>query len=56
VERLWYIVKWEYIYLMDYDTVATLATGLQAFFQFYNYEQTHQSREYCMPAEVCHAN
>jgi putative transposase len=52
VERLWRSVKYEDIYLKDYVTVPALATGLDAYFQFYNDERLHQSLAYRTPAEV----
>jgi len=36
VERLWRSVKYEDIYLKDYERVVELETGLEAYFRFYN--------------------
>ena len=55
VERLWRTVKYEDIYLKDYATPPTLATGLGDYFGFYNFERLHQSLGYLVPAEV-HCN
>ena len=55
VERLWRTVKYEDIYLKDYVTAPTLATGLGDYFSFYNFERLHQSLGYLVPAEV-HCN
>jgi len=55
VERLWRTVKYEHIYLHDYDDVPALETGLHGYFQFYNYERPHQSLGYRTPAEVHYA-
>jgi putative transposase len=52
VERLWRTVKYEHLYLMDYDAVPDLETGLDGYFHFYNHERLHQSLDYCTPAEV----
>lgn len=52
VERLWRSVKYEDIYLKDYDSVPELAAGLEAYFQLYNYERPHQSLGYLVPADV----
>ena len=38
-ERLWRSVKYENIYLNQYDTVRELQTGLCAYFDFYNHER-----------------
>ena len=50
-ERLWRSVKYENIYLNQYDTVRQLQTGLTAYFDFYNHERPHQSLNYRTPAE-----
>ena len=52
VERLWRTVKYEDLYLKEYDTVPTLHAGLTNYFTFYNHERPHQSLEYRVPAEV----
>ena len=52
VERLWRSVKYEDIYLKEYDSVPELAAGLEDYFQFYNYERPHQSLDYLVPADV----
>ena len=50
-ERLWRSVKYENIYLNQYDTVRQLQIGLRAYFEFYNHERPHQSLNYRTPAE-----
>jgi putative transposase len=55
VERLWRSVKYEDIYLKDYETVPALDGGLQDYFDFYNYERPHQSLGYRVPGEVYHS-
>jgi len=52
IERLWRTVKYEDIYLKDYETVGALHAGLARYFHFYNEERPHQSLGYCTPAEV----
>ena len=52
VERLWRTVKYEDIYLKEYETVAALIAGLTRYFIFYNEERFHQSLGYRTPAEV----
>ena len=44
-------VKYENIFLNQYDTVRQLQTGLTAYFDFYNHERPHQSLNYRTPAE-----
>jgi putative transposase len=55
VERLWRSVKYEDIYIKDYDGVAELEAGLTAYFRFYDEERPHQSLGYRTPAEVYRA-
>ncbi len=52
VERLWRTVKYEHVYLMEYETVPALEASLQTYFHFYNYERRHQSLDYKTPASV----
>ena len=55
VERLWRTVKYEDIYLNDYETVDELVRGLRAYFEFYCYERLHQALGYRTPWEVYRA-
>lgn len=52
VERLWRSVKYENIYLNDYQSVSDLYAGLDEYFQFYNHERPHSSLDGRTPAEV----
>lgn len=52
VERLWRSVKYEDLYLKEYQTVPSLVEGLEHYFTFYNQERPHQSLDYRTPAEV----
>lgn len=52
VERLWRTVKYEDIYLKDYETVEDLIAGLRAYFDYYNHSRSHQSLGDRTPAEV----
>jgi putative transposase len=52
VERLWRSVKYEEVYLKDYQTVSEAREGLSQYFQFYNYERYHQSLGYKTPCAV----
>lgn len=54
-ERLWRSVKYEDVYLKQYDTVPALFTGLTHYFTFYNQERPHQSLAYRTPATVYHS-
>ena len=52
VERLWRTVKYEEIYLKDYESAQEAVESLRRFFLFYNRERIHQSLGYQTPAEV----
>jgi putative transposase len=52
VERLWRSVKYEEIYLREYETIASLAAGLEAYFWFYCHERPHQALGNRTPASV----
>jgi putative transposase len=52
VERLWRSVKYEDVYIKDYERVPDLEAGLAAYFRFYDEERPHQSLGYRTPGEV----
>jgi len=52
VERLWRSVKYEEVYLHEYETVPMARRGLDRYFGFYNDERPHQSLNYRTPAAV----
>ena len=52
VERLWRSVKYEEVYLNDYQTVPQAIEGLERYFSFYNRERLHQSLDYKTPEAV----
>jgi putative transposase len=51
-ERLWRSVKYEEVYLKDYETVQEAKDGIKEYFEYYNNERQHQSLDYQTPAEV----
>ncbi len=55
MERLWRSVKYEDIYIKDYEYVPELESGLTAYFRFYDEERPHQSLGYRTPARVYRA-
>jgi putative transposase len=55
-ERLWRTVKYEEVYLHDYQVPKQAHSGLTAYLDFYNYRRPHQSLGYLTPAEVYFAN
>jgi len=55
-ERLWRSVKYENMYLKDYQTVFEAYQDLKEYFRFYNFERPHQSLDYKTPAEIYFKN
>jgi putative transposase len=55
IERLWRSVKYEEVYLHDYENVPAAITGLARYFHFYNHERLHQALDYRTPAQVYRA-
>ena len=49
VERFWRTLKYEDIYLKDYQTMPELKIGLRRYFEFYNGERFHASLDYATP-------
>jgi putative transposase len=52
IERLWWSVKHELIYLHEFDTVPKLERGLNEYFHFFCHDRPHQALNYRTPAEV----
>lgn len=52
VERLWRSVKYEEVYLHQYQTVSEARHGLAQYFLFYNMERLHESLGYRTPYEI----
>ena len=52
VERLWRTVKYEEVYLKDYQIVPEAISGLGNYFNFYNGERLHQALNYQTPEAV----
>ena len=52
IERLWRILKYEDIYIKEYETVTDCVAGVMKYFRFYNAERFHQSLEYKTPDEI----
>jgi len=55
-ERLWRTVKYEEVYIHDYDSPRSARDGLERYFAFYNDERPHQSLGYQTPSEVYFAS
>lgn len=52
VERLWRSVKYEEVYLKDYQNGWEAEASLELYFRFYNHERIHLALGYRTPAEV----
>jgi putative transposase len=52
VERFWRTLKYEDIYLRDYQNMSELKGGLKRYFRFYNEERFHASLNYATPNEI----
>ena len=52
VERLWRSVKYEDVYLRDYETPAEARLGLARYFAYYNHLRRHSSLDRQTPASV----
>jgi putative transposase len=52
IERLWWTLKHQYIYLHSFDTGKALRRGLAWWIQFYNQERGHSSLDDRTPDEV----
>jgi putative transposase len=51
-ERLWRTVKYEEVYLKEYDDGHHLIGSLRTYFDYYNHHRPHASLSYRTPAEV----
>ena len=52
IERLWRSVKYEDIYLNDYEDGFAAREGLERYFAFFNHERPHQGLDGATPAEA----
>lgn len=51
-ERLWRTIKYEEVYIKDYDSPRTARAELTRYLRFYNEGRLHQALDYRTPAEV----
>ncbi len=52
IERLWRSVKYEEVYLHNYESIRDVTEGLSRYFQLYNTERLHKSLGYRTPHEI----
>lgn len=55
-ERLWRTVKYEEVYLRDYQSFDEARESLSRYFKLYNHRRLHQSLGYKTPAEIYYKN
>ena len=55
-ERFFRTIKWEDIYIMQYETPRTLRQGIDAFIVYYNSERGHQSLNKQKPDDLYYAH
>jgi len=51
-ERLWRTVKYEEVYLHDYENVSDAKESINRYMHFYNNDRLHQALGYATPSEV----
>jgi len=51
-ERLWRTVKYEEVYLKEYQSPKEARQSLTDYFTFYNHERKHQAHKYRTPADL----
>src|SRR5512147_2403135 len=52
IERLWWSVKYQDVYLKAYSSIAEVRKGLRKYFEFYNSRRRHQSLDRRTPDDV----
>jgi putative transposase len=52
IKRFWRTVKYEDIYLWNYESVSQLKNGLKWFINYYNTKRAHQGLDDMVPDEV----
>ena len=52
IERLWWTLKYHYLYLYAFDNGTELRRGLHQWVDFYNHDRPHQALDNLTPDEV----
>jgi len=55
IERLWWTLKYQYLYLRSFESALELRKGLTEWFVFYNSHRPHQTLDGLTPDEVYYA-
>ena len=56
ITSLWRSVKYEEVYVHNYESIRDARENLATYFQLYNRERLHESLEYQTPHEVYFSN
>jgi putative transposase len=51
-ERLWRTIKYEEVYVKEYESPRMARSSLSSYLHFYNEQRLHQALAYRTPAEV----
>lgn len=52
IERLWRSLKYEEVYLKDYEDVVVARSGIGGWFSYYDFDRPHQAHDGATPMEV----
>ena len=52
IERLWRSLKYEEVYIKDYESVPEAVRSISDYFDFYNHERLHQALDYKTPSQI----
>ncbi|MBA2660996.1 MAG: transposase [Bradymonadaceae bacterium] len=52
IERFWRSLKYEEVYLKDYESVPQAVAEMASYIDFYNWERPHQSLNYEVPGRI----
>ena len=52
IKRLWRCLKYENIFLNEYNSMKKLRKDIKKYFNFYNSERFHQSLDYSTPNDI----
>lgn len=52
IERFWRMIKYEAVYLNEYDNFTELYYGVKQYIEFYNERRPHQSLGYLRPVDI----
>ena len=52
LKRLWRSLKYEEVYLRDYESCKDAKVSINDYFSFYNNERLHSALGYCPPTEI----